>query len=485
MKRLAPGAALAMSLTVAAVTLMAGTASAQSTTSAQSTASAQSTTSTQSNGPAQGTGHAANADRHFYTTKTPYSPQESLRNYQAAPKGFVPVFTENVARHGSRAMSDSDDGDAVLAVLRAAADQGALTGLGTRLGPQVESLLAGGASIGYGNLSGRGVQEQQQTALRMEQRLPSLFSAIVAKQEPIEVETSGVDRAVASANAFTGGLTTGDPALAGLIGAPVTDKDLLYFHKQPQNADYQAYLDSDPDLAAVIAEVDGQPKTARTAKEVVSRLFTRGFVAAMATDDQISFARSLYELYSAVPDLRVEAPGVNLDAFLPAQDAQWFAYLDDAEEFYQKGPAFSGRTITYDMANVLLDDLFAQVEDKADGTSDKGAVLRFTHAEEIEPLAVLLDLPGSTKAADLSRPYTYQNNPWRGENVAPMAANVQWDLYAKPSPTGGASTKPTTEYLVRMLYNEKETAFSAACRPIAKGSYFYDLNELERCFHRS
>jgi hypothetical protein len=63
------------------------------------------------------------------------------------------------------------------------------------------------------------------------------------------VRTSGVARAVASANAFISGLTTGDPALTGLIQAPVTDKDLLYFHKQPQNADYQAYLDSDPDLA--------------------------------------------------------------------------------------------------------------------------------------------------------------------------------------------------------------------------------------------
>src|SRR5262249_40158792 len=143
------------------------------------------------------------------------------------------------------------------------------------------------------------------------------------------------------------------------------------------------------------AAIDGEPATATAAGHVVGRLFSARFVKEMSTDDRISFARSLYELYSAAPDLRVEAPNVDLDAFLPAQDARWFACLDDAEDFYQKGPAFSGRTITYDMANVLLDDLFAQVEAKADGTSNMGAVLRFTHAEEIEPLAVLLDLPGS------------------------------------------------------------------------------------------
>jgi hypothetical protein len=35
-----------------------------------------------------------------------------------------------------------------------------------------------------------------------------------------------------------------------------------------------------------------------------------------------------------------------------------------------------------------------------------------------------------------------------------------------------------------MLYNEKETAFKPSCKPIAKGSYFYDLNELELCYNQ-
>ncbi len=420
-----------------------------------------------------GSAQAHGQDAHYYTTKTPYTAQERLRDYQPVPHGFRPVFTENVARHGSRAMSDPDDGDAILAVTQRAEAQGALTGLGAALIPEVRTLLTAGASIGYGNLSGLGVREQRETALRMEGRLPRLFADIAARREPIEVQTSGATRTVASADAFTSGLTTGDPALTGLIQAPVTNKDLLYFHKQPQNADYQAYLDSDPDLAATLDRIDNQPRTAQVARHVVSRLFTPGFVAGMSTPEQVSFARSLYELYSAAPDLRVEAPHVDLDPFLPATDAYWLAYLDDAEEFYQSGPAFAGRTITYKMAGVLLDDLFAQVRAKAAGTSDKGAVLRFTHAEEIEPLAVLLHLPGSTRQASLDQPYTYQNNPWRGASVAPMGANIQWDLYAKGD-----------TYLVRMVYNEKETAFPPSCRPIAKGSYFYRLTELDRCFNR-
>ncbi|WP_263102273.1 histidine phosphatase family protein [Kitasatospora sp. DSM 101779] len=419
------------------------------------------------------------AERDSYGTKAPYLPQGRPGRYQPVPKGYTAVFTENVARHGSRAMTDSKDGDAVLALLAEAQDRGGLTDLGRRLTPQVRSLLAGAAGIGYGNLSGLGAQEHRQTALRLEQRLPGLFDTIAATGEPIVVETSGVARATASANAFTAGLTAGRPELAGLIGAPVTDKDLLYFHKQPQNADYQAYLAKDQDLAAVLAAVDGMPRTAEAARHTVGRLFRAGFAATLTADRQIAFARSLYALYSAAPDLAVEAPGVDLDPFLADRDARWFGYLDDAEEFYQKGPAFSGRTVTYRMAGVLLADLFAQAEARAAGTGRNGAVLRFTHAEEIEPLAVLLGLPGSTEPAETDEPYSYRNNPWRGAEVSPMAANIQWDLYA------GTTAQGAPGHLVRMFYNEKETAFPASCKPVAKGSYFYELGELERCFGRA
>ncbi|MFD8705056.1 histidine-type phosphatase [Kitasatospora sp. NPDC059648] len=418
--------------------------------------------------------------RDLYGTKAPYAPQGKPGRYQDAPEGFVPVFTENVARHGSRAMTDSGDGDAVLALLQEAQDRGALTGLGERLGPQVRSLLAAASTLGYGNLSALGADEHRQTALRMEQRLPGLFAGIAARREPIVVETSGVARAVASADAFTGGLASGDPALADLIEAPVTDKNLLYFHKQPQNADYQAYVKSDPQLASVLAGIDGEPRTAETARHVVSRLFRADFAAALSAEEQVSFARSLYQLYSAAPDLVVEAPDVDLTPFLARHDAQWLAYLDDAEEFYQKGPAFRGRTITYKMAGVLLDDLLAQADAKAaaraDGTGGDGAVLRFTHAEEIEPLAALMGLPGSTEPAGPGQPYAYGNNPWRGAEVSPMAANIQWDLFAN-TPSEGQPA----DYLVRMLYNEKETAFKPSCRPVAKGGYFYELDELKHC----
>jgi hypothetical protein len=76
----------------------------------------------------EATADGSRLDAHFYTTKTPNNPQESLREHQSAPRGFAPIFTENVARHGSRETTDSSDGDTVPTVLGA----GRRTGRGKR-----------------------------------------------------------------------------------------------------------------------------------------------------------------------------------------------------------------------------------------------------------------------------------------------------------------------------------------------------------------
>ncbi|MFE3162166.1 hypothetical protein [Streptomyces sp. NPDC059224] len=126
------------------------------------------------------------------------------------------------------------------------------------------------------------------------------------------------------------------------------------------------------------------------------------------------------------------------------------------------------------MAAPLLDDLFRQVEARRDGTSTLGAELRFTHAEEIIPLAALMGLPGSEKPAKPGRTYSCANSPWRGAAVASLASDIQWDVFRKGD-----------DYLVRILCNEKEAAFKAGCNPVSKGSRFCDLDELEKCFDRS
>lgn len=416
-------------------------------------------------------------DSTSYGTKAPYEPLQNPRTYQKAPAGFVPVFTENVSRHGSRAATDGEDGDLVLALVAKAEAADALTAKGREFGPKVKALQAAMSGVGYGDLSGRGKQELQDTATRLAQRLPSLFATIAKKREKIDVVSSGQGRAVDSANIYAGTLAEKDPELKPLIGPTRTDVDLLYFHKAAGGKAYRDYLANDQRLATTLKSITDQPRTHSAARSVLRKLFRTSFVDTLSADDQVAAAQAVYNLYAIAPAMREESPGGRgwgLEKFISERDADWFGYLSDAEDFYEKGPGFADSDITYKMADVLLDDFFKQAEAQRAGTSDLGAELRFTHAEEIIPLAALMGLPGSTQGVTTARPYTYATNPWRGAAVAPLGSNIQWDVYRKGR-----------TYLVRMLYNEKETAFRQGCRPVSKGSKFYDLDELERCFGRS
>jgi len=421
-----------------------------------------------------GRSHASDA----FTTKTPYEPQGNRLSYQRVPAGFRPVFTENVSRHGARTLSDSDDGDALLALWQTARSAGALTTRGRGLGPEVQRLLDANAAVGYGLLTASGKREMAETAVRMEKRLPSLFSeAARSGGTRIDVVAASQQRTVASATEFVRGLVSANPRLASAIGPTRTDDDLLYFHKAAANKDYQDYVKNDPRVAAAENAARDQPRTHDVAGDVLRRSFSPAFVRRIAAGDyadefadEIDAAEAVYNLDAVTLDMPAEGRW-HMSRYISLADAAWFGYLDDVTSFYENGPAFKGDDITYKMAGILLDDMFSRLDAKRDGTSHLAAELRFTHAEEIFPLATLLQLPGSTKQLPEGTAFTYADDPFRGAEVAPMAANIQWDLF-----------KNGHDYVVRMFYNEKQTAFKSSCTPIRKGSYFYDLTELEQCY---
>lgn len=126
------------------------------------------------------------------------------------------------------------------------------------------------------------------------------------------------------------------------------------------------------------------------------------------------------------------------------------------------------------MAKPLLEDFFSSIsrciEEKSSTVN-----LRFAHAATIIPFATLLSIPEfSDRAADVSDIYRYDNNPWRGENIAPMAANIQWEIYQHE--------ENASQILIRMLYNEAEVRFKQDCLSITSDSFFYDFNELKRSY---
>jgi Histidine acid phosphatase. len=413
----------------------------------------------------------------------------------------------------------------------------------------LEAITAANVDNGYGMLTGQGVQQQQGIGTRAFERNRVLFTAADLAGDPITVESSGEARATESGTSFVSGLVEASGgSLADNVSAMGSDPDLLYFHKienpdgsekQPGTTShdlasaYQDYIEAQTDdggtIAAAIDFIEAQPRSEESARDLLSGIFTEEFVDSIGSDGHVWYntadgskngevncapdadpaqdpdacgeaskriktpvdaSMDLYNLLIIGADMESENTGAHSFDFTKyfaghEADTEWFAYLLDAEDFYEKGPSLEGHDETYVVAQPLLEDFFSVIDQRMSG---EGAVatFRFAHAETIVPFSALIAAPGSTQhAPDVAEPqsmddvYTYENNEWRGESVTPMSANIQWDAAVREGidPATGAAYTP----VVRMLLDEVEVPFNASCAPVAEGSNWYKESELKRC----
>ncbi|WP_205881879.1 histidine-type phosphatase [Leeia aquatica] len=484
----------------------------------------------------------------WYATKTPYQPQQDAASYEKAPAGFAPMFTELVARHGSRGLSSAKDDVMLYALWQLAQSEGALTPLGQQLGPDLMAMMKANALLGcgvadiskpgYGNLTVRGLREHRQLAERLLQRQGALFAAALKDGRKLVVQTSGVDRAIDSSRSFTRSLAERLPALQPLIvpapaltGYPAdkavaqpegVNRFQLYFHRLKADTDlvtdnsdpnYAVYQDSlaiqryqkSAEAKDAVEASRKDPALKAAARAVVVQLFSPEFVERIDSgklslslgsfafnsedqrcsgtagsggkrkvDDTLEVAQALYGLYQIAPAFETTLEAA-FSRYLQPEQARLLAAASDAEDFYLSGPStVASAKVTSRMANGLLQDFFREVDVVAQGKMDHAAKLRFAHAEIIMPFATRLGLAGVDAPVAEGQRYRYESNPWRGQTVSPMAANIQWDIWRNPQ----------GQLLVKMLYNEKETAFKPACDSArqAQGSFFYDYSKLKACY---
>lgn len=320
---------------------------------------------------------------------------------------------------------------------------------------------------------------------------------------------------------------TAYPSNKPVAQAAGVNRFLLYFHKLAAKTDlvsslsdpyYQTYQDSltyqaylkNANMVTKVNSILTAPDATANARNVLEGLFTQDFVDKIAsgtytfanagsytfTSDDGGYsttvsgdgsttvqslsdaANELYSLYAIAPAMQHELNGIDFSKYISPAQASYLSYLDDVQSFYQKGPGIAEDGFsTFKMAQVLLDDLFNEVDAISRGDFSHGAKLRFTHGEEIMPLASILGLKNIFVQVPNAGNYSYDNNPWRGAIVSPLAANVQWDVYSN-----GAGT-----LLVKMLYNEKETDFKADCDQAryAPGSHYYNYSGLKACYNHA
>lgn len=108
------------------------------------------------------------ADRDDRQTKTPYAPRQTMASLEPVPPGYEPVFTQLLARHGSRGLTGMKSDLALYHLWQQAEQEDALTPLGRELGPALQAMLRAnfllGAGVpgisqpGYGNETRIGLQ---------------------------------------------------------------------------------------------------------------------------------------------------------------------------------------------------------------------------------------------------------------------------------------------------------------------------------------
>lgn len=275
-----------------------------------------------------------NTPSKYYQTKTPYQPLQDLKKYEPIPQGFEPVFTELVARHGSRGLSSIKYDLALYNLWKQAKAENALTPLGEKLGADLESMMKanillgygvdGIRQFGYGNESLTGILEHRGIADRLLQRLPNLFKATDIQSSSILVQSSGVDRAVDSAKFFTDELIQQQPQLKDQItpisytsltsesGPTVEDNGVdrfkLYFHKLTADQDltqslseqqqaiydasqaYQKFAEKDQDLALKLKELESDTRAQTVAMQVLTPIFKAEFIQKLGSSEAYTFS---------------------------------------------------------------------------------------------------------------------------------------------------------------------------------------------------
>lgn len=422
----------------------------------------------------------------FFTSKEPYAPRQSPEQYEAVPEGFSVVSIQHVARHGSRTLSSPDDDDLMGQLWQAARDEGALTPLGELLGPVLDEVLRVHGEVGYGRTTRLGEVEHEETARRMIRRHPAFFQELATRGARIDVYHSGRTRAAESGVAFVGGMIDEMPELEGLVEPGQASEETLYFNEAEGSEAFQEYSDNDPRMLAAVEAIEEDPRTREMARLMLGQLFSDDFVQRLADgefvftaaadpddriEDELDAAEALFGLYSIAPGLAEEA-SFDFGRFLHPEATAWFAYVDDAGSFYDRGPGFADEDISFAGARALVSDMLDRADRAARGEAIPPVTLRFSHSQALVPLAAWLEIEGASEAVAPDELFTYEANPWRSELVAPMGANVQWDVVQDAQ---GLT-------LVRMLHHEAEISFADTCRPWREGSLFYELDEIRRCY---
>ena len=395
----------------------------------------------------------------YLGTKTTYRPLQA--KHTAPPKGFTPMFINYVGRHGARFMTKPGSD-----ILQQAEQQNALTETGKKV-RQTAMQFADAEKNNYENITSPGAQEQKGIGARMFHEYKSVFD-----KKEIDVLMTTKVRTQQSAKAFLQGLP--DSVKENIhqnILPDSSDAMLRFYDMSPA---YDAYVQSKM-VKQHLDSLQDDKRMTEAAKQVCNKIFTSSFYQSLKDKkitadygagkkkpvDAIVFLQALYDVYtvwfSANKEIQQACnckPANNIQQAFTTNNLQWLDLVNNAEDFYKKGPAEDTSGIQVTIAAPLLVNFINTTDSIVNGTKYSDAVLRFTHAEAISPFTTLLGIPEAN--AESRSVYGYQHG-WQASQIIPLSANIQWILYTN-----------SRHYLLKVLLNEKEVKL-----PVATSTFPY------------
>jgi len=399
----------------------------------------------------------------FLGTKTLYKQLAKTRT--ASPAGYVPVFINHVGRHGARHLTKTVESTLAYRLLLKADSTGQLSADGARLKQMVLNLQ----KAENGNAKSISAEGRSELA-GIGERMAENYANIFAIGSAVEVRITKEARTKQSADAFLSGLNK-------KLSAPISpdaqndDTNLRFYDLSPAYKKFENGVDdSEPKIS-----FNKQLHLDEINNAVASRIFKSDFLAQLdvakkekLVSDLFGFACIVYSIQNEISQAGLSMQDVNIKSLFTCDQLNTLGILDSADEYLKKGPGVDNNSIQVRIAVPLLVD-FINSTDEYIKSGKYGAKLRFAHAETIAPIAALMQIEGADKA---SNDIKHINQTWQASKVIPLSSNIQWIFYKRKKGTG--------DYLVKILFNEKEARISGVAT--VKNANWYRWKDL-RAFY--
>jgi len=385
-------------------------------------------------------------------TKTPYKvPQEKLEKLEELKDCRV-IHINHLGRHGSRHMNNTKNIKSLSDILAAAQAMNELKRPGIFLIKLLESARNLERPENLKLLTTQGKQEQRGIAERMYEEFPDLFKASSIHKKLV-LQSTHVKRTKESLEEFLRRLIELQPQLAHtsqIISTEpeICDPKLRFFDACNNYISHKKESSWRPIAYKSIWTTDAQTNI----KTIINRLFYSGFINTLDMQKQIDIIRNIYSLCQLDANINKNNLHNNFCSFFEKEsELAYFNWEEDVLNYFNKGFAGHFGHVAHKSACPLVADFLASsARAITDPQNAPVAHLRFGHAETIMPFLVLVGLYNQDSATNMLT--RAQERSFRVADVSPMAANVQWLLYACPQ----------EEYRVRMLHNEENISFPIA-----------------------